>query len=86
MKTLLYTLFACYIFIACSTPKTETETSAASPDTVTIAKEQVPEESEAVGIWDKVSVRAKPSEDGKWLTLRYENNQTADSTAVENEI
>ena len=66
MKKLFYLGITCFIFTSCSTGSTKTETTAIAADTV--ATTQEPKESEAVGIWDKISVRETPSEEGKWLT------------------
>jgi len=37
-------------------------------DSTQITQDKAPSELSAVSVWDKVSVRATPSDDGKWLT------------------
>lgn len=62
LKNLLI-LFALAFLVACGGNESTTDT-AEEANTEVEQNMEVP----AVSIWDKVSVRATPSEDGKWLT------------------
>lgn len=77
----------CIIMIGCGSQKSESETTTTpEPQPVAEAEEPAkPQESEAVGIWDKVSVRETATPDGKWLTsvslgesLTYLNEEATD--------
>lgn len=71
-KNLLSISTLCVVLMACGSQKNEQEaTTVSASDTVNAtAVDTAPASNEvsAVGIWDKVSVRATPSDDGKWLT------------------
>lgn len=58
----------CCILLACGTQKNDAEVSATANDTVAVQEASEPTVSAGVSIWDKVSVRATPSGEGKWLT------------------
>ena len=70
-KNLLSILTLSALMMACgskSNEQEETSTVDTEADSTAVAEAPSTKEVEAVGIWDKVSVRATPSEDGKWLT------------------
>ncbi|UII29930.1 SH3 domain-containing protein [Fulvivirga ulvae] len=70
-KNLLGTLTLSALLMACGSKNSEQEattTADIETDSTAVAETPSSNEVEAVGIWDKVSVRATPSEDGKWLT------------------
>lgn len=70
-KNLLGILTLSALFVACDSKQSDQEattTADTEVDSAAVADVPTSKEVEAVGIWDKVSVRATPSDDGKWLT------------------
>lgn len=70
-KNLLSILTLSALMMACGSKSDEQEATSTvdtEVDSTAVAEAPSTKEVEAVGIWDKVSVRATPSEDGKWLT------------------
>ncbi|MBL6445276.1 SH3 domain-containing protein [Fulvivirga sp. 29W222] len=69
-KNLLSILGLSALLLACGSKNSEQETTPDNVEADSSAVEATPvsNEVEAVSVWDKVSVRATPSDDGKWLT------------------
>lgn len=59
-----------FITISCggNTAQEQSTEKEVPVDSTQITQEKTPSEVSAVSVWDKVSVRATPSDDGKWLT------------------
>ena len=68
MKKLIITIISlAFVFASCKDDKKSSDTKDLKSDEVVVAKEEV-KTGHAICLYDKLSIRDKPSKDGKWMT------------------